>query len=308
MAANSDATLHFSPPGHDSDDHAVVFADIVGSSKLYREMGNLRAQQEVERLLSLMSQIVHAHGGQLVKTIGDEIMVIFADAECAAEAAIASNLKIQEQGQAVRTGLAYGSLIFEGPDVFGSTVNRAASLVRAANSKQILIDQPLYEQMPFWLLNSCELYDRLMLKGSDEKALVYRLNWQEDETSDITATQVSGALVSSKTHSASELELALRGDTVIFNSGDDELTMGRDPAIVKYVLADPKISRHHCSFSYHRGKFIFTDNSTNGSYVQEEGQPQLYVRGESLPLIRRGRIALGQPAMGELNVIYFRHL
>ncbi|SMF09004.1 Adenylate cyclase, class 3 [Alteromonadaceae bacterium Bs31] len=308
MAADSNATLQQTPVNEDTQEYSVLFADIVGSSKLYQELGNLRAQQTVENLLSLMTQVTHAHGGQLVKTIGDEIMVIFEDAECAAEAAIANNLKIQEQGHAIRSGMAYGTLIFDGPDAFGNTVNRAASLVSAANTKQILVDQALYEQLPMWLLSCCELYDRLVLKGSDNKALVYRLNWQEDAGADITATQVSGSLVSSKTHTATELELVIQGKKIIFNSDDEDFTIGRDPSSAQYVLPDPKVSRHHCSFSFHRGKFIFTDTSTNGSYVQEEDQPQLYVRGESLPLLRKGRIALGQPALGELNVIYFRHL
>lgn len=307
MAGMSQNSGFFSTIDSDGD-NAVLFADIVGSSKIYQKMGNSRAQREVDRLLTLMIQIVQAHGGQLVKTIGDEIMVIFSDAECAAESAIALNLKVQEQGYAIRTGLAFGDLIFDGDDVFGNTVNRAASLVRAAHSRQILLDQSLFEELPFWLLNYCDLYDRLILKGSDHKALVYRLNWQAEDTPALDITQVSGSLVTSKTHYAQELELSVRGQMVVITAGQKPITLGRDPAVVDFVIPDPKISRLHCIISFSRGKFIFEDRSTNGSYIQENGHPEIYLRRESAPLVDCGKISLGQPSRGSHEVVKFRHL
>ncbi|WP_075184611.1 adenylate/guanylate cyclase domain-containing protein [Teredinibacter haidensis] len=289
-------------------EHAVLFADIVGSSNIYQMLGNTRAQREIDRLVSLMIQVVQAHKGQLVKTIGDEIMVIFTEPESAAESAIALNLKIQEQNQAIRTGMAVGALIFDGPDVFGNTVNRAASLVRAAQSKQVLMDQPMQEGMPYWLLNYCELYDRLMLKGSESKALVYRLNWQQENCTDLSATQVSGSMISAKTQFSNELELTIEQETFYFTAADKPLTIGRDPAVAQCTITDPKVSRLHGVVSFHRGKFIYEDRSTNGSYLQESGQPQIYLRRESAPLVKAGVITLGQPEQTEDNMIRFRHL
>jgi len=294
-------------PIHDCD-HAVLFADIVGSSDLYQQLGNSLAQREIDRLMSMMIQVIQAHGGQLVKTIGDEIMVIFSDPECAAESAIALNLKIQEQNRAIRTGMAYGALIFDGTDAFGDTVNRAASLVSAAHSKQILVDQALYEQMPYWLLNYCDLYDRLRHKGSEHRALVYRLNWQAEGCEDLEVTHVNDSLVSSQTSFAREIELTINNETFPFCSSDKPFTIGRDPSIVQCVISGPKISRLHCIISFSRGKFIFEDRSTNGSYIQEAEQPQLYLRRESAPLVRGGKIVLGQQQSIEHNVISFRHL
>lgn len=290
-------------------DHAVLFADIVGSSLLYQHLGNVRAQREIDRLLTIMIQVVQAHGGQLVKTIGDEIMVIFEDPECASESAIALNLKIQEQNQSLRTGLAFGSLIFDDLDVFGNTVNRAASLVRAAHSRQILADQALYERMPYWLINCSDLYDRLVLKGCEGKALVYRLNWQADG-SDLDVTQVSGSLM--RTHSqplnAMELELTVNKEIFFFAAADKPLTLGRDPTIVHCVVPDPMVSRLHGIISYHRGKYIFEDRSTNGSYLQETTKPKLYLRRESAPLVGQGQILLGQSTDEGTNIIHFQQV
>lgn len=291
----------------DAGNHAVLFADIVGSSLLYQHLGNARAQREIDRLLTMMIQVVQAHGGQLVKTIGDEIMVVFEDPECASESAIALNLKIREHNQSLRIGLAFGPLIFDGMDVFGNTVNRAASLVRAAHSRQILADQALFEQMPYWLLNCCDLYDRLVLKGCEGKALVYRLNWQADG-SDLDVTQVSGSLTSTQSLNAMELELTVNEETFFFSATDKPLTIGRDPTIVHCVVPDPMVSRLHGIISYHRGKYIFEDRSTNGSYLQETTKPKLYLRRESAPLVGRGQILLGQSTDQGANIIHFKQV
>jgi len=291
-----------------SEEHAVLFADIVGSSRLYQELGNTRAQREIDRLLTLMIQVIQAHGGQLVKTIGDEIMVTFTDPECASESAIALNLKVLEQGQAIRTGLAFGSLVFDGPDAFGSTVNRAASLVRAAQSKQVLMDQGMYEEMPYWLLNFCELYDRLVLKGSDSRASVYRLNWQNESSADLQATQVGGAVAATHTHFSTELELTVNNETFFYSAADNPITFGRDPAVAHCVIACPKVSRLHGIISFHRGKFIYEDRSTNGSFLVGGSKDQLYLRRESAPLVSQGRILLGSASQTGHNVILFNYV
>jgi len=293
---------------HDQADkmRAVLFADIVGSSRFYQELGNTQGQRKVDALLSLMIHLIQSHGGRLVKTIGDEIMVIFDEVESAAEAAIAINLKVQDQGESIRTGMAYGSLIFDRFDAFGNTVNRAASLVSAANTKQILMDQSLFDEMPYWLVNCCDLYDRLKLKGGEDKALVYRLDWQSESDADLTQTQVSGAVNAAKNQTPRQLELTVAGATLTLEPSDLSLSFGRDPALVEHVVADSKVSRQHGHIAFNRGKFIYTDHSTNGSFVQEENQPQLYLRRESIPLIQRGSISLGQPSHDAANIIFYR--
>lgn len=286
--------------------YAVLFADIVGSSKLYVQLGNASAQKEIDRLLNLMIDAVHKHGGQLVKTIGDEIMVIFEKPELAAESAIALNLKIQDENQSVRTGMSYGPLIFDGPDVFGNTVNRAASLVRAAHSGQILVDHELFEFMPYWLLNYCDMYDRLVLKGSDAKAMVYRLNWQSEDE-DLSITQVNGGAIQSQSGAPKELELIIGKEVFCYRPSDEPLTIGRDPALSLCTVSNPRVSRLHCVIAYNRGKFILEDRSTNGSYLQEKSQPQLYLRRESAPLVGQGTIILGQTEEDQSATIHFRH-
>ncbi|MEM7504962.1 MAG: FHA domain-containing protein, partial [Pseudomonadota bacterium] len=52
-------------------------------------------------------------------------------------------------------------------------------------------------------------------------------------------------------------------------------------------------SREHARVECRRGKFILTDQSTNGTYVQTEEGPA-YLRREELQIGGSGKIALGR--------------
>src|SRR3954463_3038416 len=60
---------------------AVLFADICESTKLYTTLGDNAARVVVNACLSLISEVVERHRGRVVKTIGDEIMCVFRRAD-----------------------------------------------------------------------------------------------------------------------------------------------------------------------------------------------------------------------------------
>ena len=66
---------------------AVLFADICESTKLYTTLGDNAARVVVNACLSLISGVVDRHHGRVVKTIGDEIMCVFRRADDAVMAA-----------------------------------------------------------------------------------------------------------------------------------------------------------------------------------------------------------------------------
>ena len=66
---------------------AVMFAHIGGSSTLFAELGNTFAIDIVGQCLSVLANITARSGGRVIKTIDDEVMCVFPDAENAALAA-----------------------------------------------------------------------------------------------------------------------------------------------------------------------------------------------------------------------------
>ena len=65
----------------------VLFADLRGSTSMYETLGNADATAVVTRSVALLARIVAAHGGQVVKTLGDGLMAMF---EAPAEAVAAA--------------------------------------------------------------------------------------------------------------------------------------------------------------------------------------------------------------------------
>ena len=68
---------------------AVLFADVVGSTRLYERMGDQRARDMVSLCIELMRNATEQHAGTVVKTMGDEVMATFPSADEALNAAAA---------------------------------------------------------------------------------------------------------------------------------------------------------------------------------------------------------------------------
>jgi class 3 adenylate cyclase len=123
---------------------AVLFADVSGSTRLYESAGDAVAHGAIDRCIAALRGATEAAGGRVVKTIGDEIMALFASPDAAAGAAAAMHAAIgtlpavNDIRLAVRIGFHAGPVIQRDGDVFGDTVNVAARLVELARAEQIL--------------------------------------------------------------------------------------------------------------------------------------------------------------------------
>ena len=91
---------------------AIVFADVVGSTRLYEELGDQRAREVVATCIDIMRQATEEHHGTVIKTMGDEVMSTFAVANDALNAAakmqksITGNPELTAEGHhvAIRIG------------------------------------------------------------------------------------------------------------------------------------------------------------------------------------------------------------
>ena len=127
----------------------VMFADVAGSTAMYENMGDDLARERISDALNRLISVSGEHGGQLVKTIGDEILVYFTDADEAVNAARRIQESMEDDGTpenvgvSIRIGMQYGSTILEDDDIFGDTVNVAARIVSMAKARQILCTQEI---------------------------------------------------------------------------------------------------------------------------------------------------------------------
>lgn len=129
---------------------SVCFVDIVGYTTQSRSLDGSELVEWVDRFEQDTTELVVDHGGQVIKTIGDEVLFTVADPA----AALAVALTLTGRGAdaddpfpAVRAGLAHGAVVRRLGDVFGSTVNAAARLTSAARPGTVLVDAGVHEAL-----------------------------------------------------------------------------------------------------------------------------------------------------------------
>jgi adenylate cyclase len=119
------------------------FADLVNFSALSNEMDTNRLGEMVEIFESRCGDVVAAHEGRMIKTLGDSVLFLAGTPEQAMD--IASGLIDVIGGDArlpdVRIGLATGLVVTRLGDVFGPPVNLAARLTALARRNRVLADE-----------------------------------------------------------------------------------------------------------------------------------------------------------------------
>jgi TolB-like protein len=134
---------------------AILMADVVGYSSLIEtdEAGTLAALKE--RRTTVLDPTVRAHGGRVVKVMGDGVLVEFASAVNAVVGAMDLQRKMAEanarlpdvRGIVLRIGINLGDVIGEGGDIYGEGVNIAARLESLAEPGGICISAKVYEEV-----------------------------------------------------------------------------------------------------------------------------------------------------------------
>lgn len=135
--------------GEPSADGTVGFADLVGFTRLSRQLEDADLAALVERFEAVSADVVASTGATLVKTVGDEILFVADDAGTAAETALGLHHAHERDPDVpqMRVGLASGPVLRRMGDVFGSTVNLASRLTALARPDTTLVDAATAAQL-----------------------------------------------------------------------------------------------------------------------------------------------------------------
>lgn len=127
-------------PGPEEAPCAVIFADLVGFTSLSQQLDDAELATLVTRFQSEAHELVSANGGRVVKTLGDEVMVIVDDVTAGAEIALRF-VEVFAEDELVpqaRVGMAWGPVLALQGDYYGPTVNLASRLVSMARPGTVL--------------------------------------------------------------------------------------------------------------------------------------------------------------------------
>ena len=284
----------------------VLFADVSGSTRLYEAAGDRTAFQAIGGCMSSLRTAAEAAGGRVVKTIGDELMALFASPDQAADAAARMHVAIEALPMvgahklAVRIGFHAGPVLQRDNDVFGDTVNLASRLAEQATKGQVLTSAHTVSLLSPALRNATRrLYD-ITVRGKLEDIALFEFLWRMSP--DITHLPASSA-----PQPAPEAKLRLRyaGKQLVLKRRVESIILGRDPACT-FVIAAASASRQHCLIERRQGKFVLHDHSSYGTYVTVEGeQGDTVLRREEMTLRGHGWISFGQPRNATDDVLEY---
>jgi adenylate cyclase len=290
----------------DSKALVVLFADIVGSTRIYERFGDERAHAAVDGCLDALKQVTRQFGGRTIKTIGDELMATFADAEAACIAATEMQWRVSELPMLddtrilIRIGFHYGPAVERDNDVFGDSVNVASRVSDLAKGEQIITTAQSLEAMSPQIAAGARHLWPIQVKGKAEPVDLFEVMW--DTTSDATVTLSSQFLPS---RVPARLRLLYRGKEVAVGPGCPSVSLGRD-GVNELVIEEPKASRVHARIELRADKFVLIDVSTNGTYVMNEAQSEACLRREEHILDGSGTISLGRShRAGPRNCVEF---
>ncbi len=279
---------------------AILFADVVGSTRIYEVMGDLRARDMVLTCVEIMRSATEQNHGTVIKTIGDEIMATFPTANDALNAAsrmqhdirIHSELKVEGQPVAIRIGGHFGPVVLENRDIFGAAVHTANRMTSQAKAGQIMVTSAVVERLaPEWK-SAVRQIDVATLKGKTSEDELYEVLWQkEDATSMLPAIALGNA--GKEPRRVRRLRLRFQGQDFVVDDNCAHVAIGRaeeNDLVIKGNL----ISRLHARIELNRNKFLLVDQSTNGTFVTTREGEEAFVRRDSMQLKGEGLIGFGR--------------
>lgn len=284
---------HDQPPSH-----AILFADIADSTRLYDRLGDTVARKIVALSIDIMKTVVRANVGEVIKTIGDGVMSRFLSADAAAEAAvrlheaIAMEERLKSNNLRLRIGFHVGPVIEEDNDLYGDAVNVAARMTAQAKAGQIITSRQTIQVLTSKHCASARMVDKTRVKGKARLMDIFEITWGQPEELTIIRNGVREmAAPASIQHSL--MTLKFQRQHISIDLENPIATLGRNETN-RLVINNPEVSRLHARIEFRKDKFMMIDKSTNGTYIYPVGYKMLYLRRDEILLEGRGFFSLGQ--------------
>ncbi len=148
---------------------AIAFADLAGYTQLTEQQGDEEAASIVERFVADVTHTLPDEA-RIVKTIGDEVMLVSSDPAALADWAVGFQALVA--GRPVpRIGIHAGEVLYRDGDYYGREVNLAARVAARAAAGEVLVTREIVD-----LAESHQEFERIgevKLKGFSEPTELY---------------------------------------------------------------------------------------------------------------------------------------
>jgi len=284
----------------------VVFADLFGSTGVFEALGNAKATELVTQATAWVAQRCSAHGGRVVKFLGDGVLIIFEDSTKAVLAVMDLQRSYQQllghmppkAYMPLRIGVARGGVELVADDCYGDAVNIAARLSELTGPHQIWVNSEAMQDGFDLPDERFRLLGPIHIRGRAEPCRVYQIEWQENLGSELLTIHEGFDLssrFSDRDALGAHIELKWLDQKKSFNAFDLPIHIGRTHQ-VEFVVTDARVSRTHARLDWRNGSVVLVDLSSYGCWVRFAGSgSDLLLRREECVLHGNGEISLGTP-------------
>jgi adenylate cyclase len=121
----------------------IAFADLAGYTRLTEEEGEEEAVGAVERFVEAVEHTL-PDDARVIKTIGDEVMIVGADGAALVDWAVGFQ-QLMDERPLPRIGIHYGETLYPDGDYYGREVNLAARVAARSAGGEVIVTRPLVE-------------------------------------------------------------------------------------------------------------------------------------------------------------------
>jgi adenylate cyclase len=147
------------------------FVDLTGFTRYTEEEGDEEALDMIERFVDTVEATLPSEA-TIVKTIGDEVMVVSPEPATLTEWAVGFLALFQERPQP-RVGIHHGAAVFRDGDYFGGDVNLAHRVVSRALGGEVLVTDAVVEAIDESDFLRFDAIGEVVLKGFPEPISLY---------------------------------------------------------------------------------------------------------------------------------------
>ncbi|PTL56529.1 adenylate/guanylate cyclase domain-containing protein [Paraconexibacter algicola] len=156
---------------------AIAFADLAGYTRLTEEEGEEEAVSAVERFVENVEHTL-PDDARVIKTIGDEVMVVGSDPAALTDWAVGFQTLVAER-PLPRIGIHYGETLYRDGDYYGREVNLAARVAARSAGGEVIVTRSVVEQAGSHL--EFELIGEVRLKGFKEPTELFLARVADDD-------------------------------------------------------------------------------------------------------------------------------
>ena len=275
-----------------SDDLAVLFADVAGSTEMFRRLGDVGALLVLNAWFAEVRRLLPAFQGRLIKTLGDAVLCLFPDADRAVQAAAAMHEAVRtlDSGATtlrLRVGMHTGPVVVGGNDIYGDTVNVAAYLTDVAETNQILLTDDTAAELSPAMRDKVRSLFRTVLKKTQTPIAVCEAVWFDSPVTPDTDVRPRASR-----GMTCGLSLYLDGERWRLDHQREVMRLGSGSAC-DIRVSNPAVAEEHALLRVDGDRCLLRDCSESGTYVLEPGRGEYCVRRAEVTLGDHGEIRLG---------------